>query len=129
MRVALSNFLNISYKIVWNYIIIFLVIWWKKICKFGQGLSCKHKINKSNTKIFTYYWIIWLYSKNICCYGGKTIDKCFNFFWNMFYTEKIKVTNIIIPHIQSNPMSSNIRVLIKICYISPSFILGNISLE
>ena len=42
-----------------------------------------------------------------------------NFFQNMFYSETIKISKIIILHIQSNPMSSNIRVLIKIYYISP----------
>ena len=81
-----------------------------------------------------HYWIICLYSENICCYvfilqsitkwrtkgeGQRTIDKWFNFFRNMFYTKRIEISNIIILHIQSNPMSSNIRVFIKIYYISP----------
>ena len=41
------------------------------------------------------------------------VNKCFNFFWNVFYTKRIKISNIVI-HMESNPMSFNIRVLIKI---------------
>ena len=44
-------------------------------------------------------------------------DKCSNLFWNMFYSKRIKISNNIILYVQSNPMSSNIRVLIKIYYI------------
>ena len=46
-------------------------------------------------------------------------DKFFNFFRNMFHSKTIKISNIIITYPQSNPMSSNIRVLVKIYYISP----------
>ena len=69
----------------YNYIIIsFKIIMSKKIRKFS--LSCKYKINKSNTKISARYWII---------------------------------CNIIILYVESNPLSSNIRVLIKIYNICP----------
>ena len=68
------------------------------------------------------------YSKNICFYVFIT-DKCFNFFRNMFYSKTIKISNIIILYIQSNPMRSNIRVLIKIYYVSPFLYLGRLSLE
>ena len=37
----------------------------------------------------------------------------------MLYFKTIKIINIIIMNVQSNPMSANIRVLIKIYYISP----------
>ena len=77
-----------------------------------------------------HYWIICLYSENICCYVFM-FNKCFNFFWNMFYTKTIEISNIviiitiiiiiviIIINMQSKPMSSNIRVFIKVYYISP----------
>ena len=97
--------------------IIFLkVIWWKKICIFSWGFSCKHKINKSNTKMSAHYRIICLYSKNIC-FNDFIVNKCFNFFRNMFYAKRIELSNIIM-NIQSNPMSSHIRVLINIYHIS-----------
>ena len=46
-------------------------------------------------------------------------DKFLNFFRSMFYSKTIKISNIIIIiiNIQSNPISSNIRILIKIYYI------------
>ena len=80
--------------------------------------ACKHKINKSSTKISAHYWIICLYSKNICFYVFIT-NKCSNLFWNMFYSERIKISKIIILLKQCNPMGSNIRVLIKIYYTCP----------
>ena len=47
--------------------------------------------------------------------------------WNMFYTKTIKISNIIIIKIKSNPISSNIRVLILIYYISPILYFSEIS--
>ena len=44
----------------------------------------------------------------------------------MFYTKRIEISNIIIMNIQSNPMSSNIRVLIKVYNISPIFYFSEI---
>ena len=75
-------------------------------------------MNKSNTKISTHYWIICLYSKNLFLYVFVT-NKCFSFFWNMFYSERINLRYIIILYVQNNPMSSNIRVLSKIYYVWP----------
>ena len=74
-----------------------------------------------------------MYSKNICFYVFIT-NNCFNFFWNMFYSERIKKSNVITfnvlwtscAYIQSNPMSSNIRVLTKIYYISSILYFGDI---
>ena len=48
---------------------------------------------------------------------------------NMFYPKTIKISNIFIMNIQINPMSSNIRILIKIYYVSPSFIFSRLSRE
>ena len=116
---CIQPFLKVVNKIVQNYIIIFLnSIWWKKICKFSTIFSCKHKINKSNTNISALYWIICLYSKNIC-FNIFIINKSFNLFRNMFYTKRMEISNIIIMNKQSNPMSSNNGVLINIYYISP----------
>ena len=56
-------------------------------------------------------------------------NKCFYLFRNMFYPKTIKISNIIIMNIQSNPMSSSIKVFIKIYYINPSFISVRLSLE
>ena len=77
-----------------------------------------HKINKSNKKISTHYGIIYLYSKNVW-FNVFIFDKCFNFFRNLFLVKRIEISNIIILHIQSNPMSFNIKVLIRIYYICP----------
>ena len=120
-----STFLkNISHKVLSNYIIIlFKNIWCKNIGKVCQSLGGKHKINKCNTKIYTHYWIICLYFKNIC-YNYRFINKYFDLFWNMFNSKTIKISNIIIQCIQSNPMSSNIRILIKIYYICPILYFG-----
>ena len=53
------------------------------------------KIKKSNTKISAHYQIMCLYSENIW-FNVFIADKCFNFFWNKFYTKRIKISNIII---------------------------------
>ena len=90
----------------------------KKICIFSHSFSFKNNIKKSNAEISAHYWIVWLYSKNIC-FNVFISNKCLNFFQNMFYSKRIKINNIIIIHMQSNPMSSNIRILIKIYYIYP----------
>ena len=46
-------------------------------------------------------------------------NKMFHFLRNMFNSKTVKISNIIIYCIQSNPMSSNIRILMKIFYICP----------
>ena len=126
MSIELHSFI---FKIRQNYIIILLEVFGeKKICIFYQSFSFEQKVNKSNTEISTHYWIVCLYSKNICFnvfilrsrgVQRTTINKWFNFFRNMCYSKKIKISDIIIIHMQSNPMSSNIRILIKIYYIFP----------
>ena len=57
------------------------------------------------------------------------LDTYLVFHENVFiYTKRIEISNIIIMNIQSNPMSSNIGVLIKIYYIRPIlFFRQNIS--
>ena len=57
------------------------------------------------------------------------VNKSFNFFRNMFYTKRIEISIIIVLQIQSNPMSSNIGVLIKIYYISSILYVGRLSRE
>ena len=88
------------------------------ICKFSSSLSCKHKINKSNTKkkISAHYWIICLCSKNLCFYVFISYT-CFSFIWNIFFSKAIKISNIIILYVQSNTTGSNIRITIKVYYI------------
>ena len=44
----------------------------------------------------------------------------------MFNSKTIKISNIIIQYVQSNPMSSNIRVLIEIYYICIILYFGQI---
>ena len=48
------------------------------------------KIYKSNTEVSTHYRIIFLYSVNIC-YNIFVSYEFFNFFWNMFNSETIKI--------------------------------------
>ena len=110
-------FLNIGLKIIIIILSFFLRSFGeKRFVNLVKVFSCQHKINKFNTKISAHYCIICLYSKNICFYVF-IVNKCFNLFWNMFYTKTIKISNIIIK-IKSNPISSNIRVLILVYYIS-----------
>ena len=105
-------YIHVAHKIIQNCIIIFLkIIRWKKISIFSQCFSFEHKINKSNTKICAHYWILCLYPKNIC-FNISIFNKCFNFFRNMLYSKAIKISDIIIFYIQSNSMSTNIRILI-----------------
>ena len=97
-----------------NYIaILFKIIRRKKICIFSQSFSFKHRINKSNTKVSAHYWIVCLISENVC-FNVFIFHKFFNFFRKTFHSKAIEISNIIICHMQSNPMSSDIRVLIKI---------------
>ena len=119
MSIALIELISFLFKIRQNYSIIFLKIMWRKqIIIFSQSFSFKHKVNKSNKEVSAHYWIVCLCSKNIC-FDVFIFNKCFNLFRNVFYSETIKISNIIIIHMQSNPMSSNIRILIKIYYKCP----------
>ena len=88
-----------------------------------------YKINKSSTKLSPHYWFICFFCINNCC-DCKSIGKLFDFFWTMFNSKTVKISNFIIYWLQTNQMSSNIRIPVKICYISPSFILSSrLSLE
>ena len=90
----------------------FKFIWWKRLVNsvkiFHAGINSTKPIQK-------YPHIIQSY---VCFYVFITY-KCSNFFWNMLYSERIKISNIITLYVQSNPMSSNIRVLVKIYFITP----------
>ena len=74
------------------------------------------KINNSIAKASAHYWIICLYSINIC-YDILVTDKLFDFFWNIFNFKAIKVCYINIIHTQSYLLSSYWFVLIKIYHI------------
>ena len=118
------------FKIRNNYFIIFIkIIRRKKNCKISQFFICKHKINKSNTKVSTHYWIICLHSKNFSFYLSTT-NKFFNFVRNMFNTKTIKINNFIFLQnkaIQCVPISLCSSIFIT---YAPSFIcLGKLSLE
>ena len=73
-------------------------------------------ISKSYACIPKIFVVMFLFCK------AEDKERFINFFYlfrNMFYAKRIKTSNIIIMNIQSNPMTSNIRVLIKIHYLSP----------
>ena len=53
------------------------------------------------------------------CFNVFIFNKCFNFFRNMFYPKRIKISNIIFIHMQGSSMSSNMRILTKIYHICP----------
>ena len=51
--------------------------------------------------------------------------KFFDSFWNVLSPKAIKICYIFVTYIQSYPMSSNIRIFIKIYYIcSISYFIG-----
>ena len=86
----------------------------------NESFSCKHKINESNTKVFAHYGIVCLYSKHVC-FCVFMSNKFFDLFRNMFNTKAVKVSNLIIFYIQSNPMCTNICIFIKIYYMCSFF--------
>ena len=67
-------------------------------------------------QIYPHYQIICLYSKNICFYVFIT-DKCSNLFWNLFYSERVKISNSIILYTQSNPMMLKDEAALKIHFV------------
>ena len=69
------------FKISQNHIVIFFVRW-KQTGKINQSFTWKHKINESNAKTSTHYWIVWLYSKYVCFHDFMS-NKIFNFLMNM----------------------------------------------
>ena len=52
--------------------------------------SFQHKTEKSSTKVYIHYWIVCLFSKNIC-YNIFISHDFFNFCWNMFNSKAIKI--------------------------------------
>ena len=118
------------FEITQNYMVIFLKIMRRKqISKISQFFTCKHKINESNAKVPTHYWIVCLYSKNVSFYVFIP-DKIFNFFSNMFSTKIIKTNNFTSVTKQSNPMCAYVRIFIKIYYVSPiPYFLDRLFLE
>ena len=92
----------------------------------NQDFACKHIVNKS---IQTYPHIIELF---VCILNifGCMFFKMSDFFRNMFNSNVIKINSIIIKQIQSNLMSTNIGIFIKIYYICHIlYSLGKLSLE
>ena len=77
-----------------------------------------HRINKLNTKISSYSRILCVYSKNICLYVFISNDFFISF--GIYSTPKLSY-NIVIQFLQSNTVTFNIRILIKIYYIYSVF--------
>ena len=93
-----------------------------------KSLSFKHKINKSNTKISTNYWIVCLYSKKVS-FNVFIVNKHFNFFWNMFHTKRIEINDIVICTYKAThwvPISNDSS---RFIIYSPSFIFNKLSRE
>ena len=115
LSIELNSFI---FEIIRNYIaILFKVMRRKQTSKISQFFTCEHKINKSNAKITTHYWIDYLHSKNVCFYVFIS-NKIFNFFRNMFGTKTIEINDFISFTKQSNPMCNYVCILIKVYYIS-----------
>ena len=108
---------------LWNssklYHHFFKVIRRKQTSKISQFFTCKHKINESNAKLPTHYWIVCLYSKNVS-FSVFIPNKLFNLFRNMFNTKTIEINNFISFTKQSNPMRTYVCILIKVYHISPT---------
>ena len=100
------------FKITKDYIIIFVHNHKEKanLCKL---FAWKHKINKSNAEVFTHYWIVCLYSKYVCFYEFMS-NRFFNSLINMFNCKTVKIGNLNIFYIQSNPIRTNICIFIKV---------------
>ena len=127
MFILLISFI---FEITQNCIVIFLkVIRRKHARKISQFFTCKHKINESNAKVLTPYWIVCLYSKNVSYYVF-ILDKFFNLFRNMFSTKTIEINNFTSVRNSNNPMCAYICIVIKVYYVCPIlYILGRLSLE
>ena len=96
----------------------FKIISRKQTSIINQKFTCKYKSNESDAEASTHYWTVWLSSKYVCFYAF-TSNKSFNFFRNMFKSKTFKINNFNISTIQSNQMSSNISMIIKVYYICP----------
>ena len=68
-----------------------------------QIFTFSHEINTPNTKLTTHYWIICLYSINIC-HNVFLVYGWFYFFWNALNSKAIKIVFIITIHIHSYPI-------------------------
>ena len=76
----------------------------------------QHKINKSITKVSTYYWIAWLYSKIFIIKFLLLID----FLISYGICSTLKLSKYVrYLHIQSYPMSSYWFILIEIYCLYP----------
>ena len=65
-----------------------------------------------------------------CVMNVFVSSDCLNLFRNVFNSKTVKINSNFIRDIQSNPMSSNICIFIKICYIYPIlYFLGELSLK
>ena len=90
--------MSLIFEISQNYkAILFKIIRRKQISKISQFFACKHKINESNAKIPTHYWIVCLHSKNVIYYVFIP-NKFFNFFRKLknkqfHFSNKIKQSN------------------------------------
>ena len=84
----------------------------KQASKINQTLTCKHKINESNGKVSTHYWIVWLNSKYVCFYVLMP-SNFFNFVRNMVNSKTVKIDIFNIFTIQSDLVSSNICIFIQ----------------
>ena len=93
-------------------------IFFKKIVQSNK-LNC---IMKKITPILMYPHIC-LYSKVIRHDIFATLE-FFIFSWNVYSSKTMKICFIITIHIESDPLSSNWFVFIKIYYACPVFILG-----
>ena len=93
----------------------------QKLNWYNLTFTLQHIINKSNTEVSTHYWIICLYSLNICFHIFNAY-KAFIFFWNIYF----KVGYIITIEIYSWSMSSYLFAMIKIYYKYPFLCLRQI---
>ena len=75
-----------------HYLIFLYLLKTKCVCT-KKLFSFNIKINKSNTKISTFYWIICFYSVNIRC-NILIANEFSNFFSNMLNSTTSKVSNI-----------------------------------
>ena len=117
-------------KMTEDYIVVFFkILKIKQTSKINQSFTCKHKINESNVKVSTHYWIVWLYSKYVGFYVFMP-NKFLNFFRNMLNNKNLKINNFTLFTKQSNPICANICIFIKVYYIYPILIfLRKLSLE
>ena len=79
------------------------LIWTTHRKFFWKHFTFWHKINQSNANVSTHYWLICLYSTNIC-YDIFAASEIFNFIWNIFNSKALKACYIITIHMQSHLM-------------------------